>query len=101
MDGALAGPGTVDVENEQWRIHNPLDVTDVAPTPLLIAALGPVMLRIAGELRAVAAFANCSRIVARFTEGTNGSTVAPAARQSAMARSNTARDSAVICARGT
>ena len=49
MDRALAGPGTVDVENEQWRIHNPLDVTDVAPTPVLIAALGPVMLRIAGE----------------------------------------------------
>ena len=49
MDRALAGPGVVDVENEQWRIHNPLDVTDVAPTPVLIAALGPVMLRIAGE----------------------------------------------------
>ncbi len=49
LDRALAGPGTVDVENGQWRIHNPLDVTDVAPTPVLIAALGPVMLRIAGE----------------------------------------------------
>ena len=49
LDVALAGPGTVDVENEQWRIHNPLDVTDVTPTPVLIAALGPVMLRIAGE----------------------------------------------------
>ncbi len=49
MDRALAGPGTVDVENEHWRIHNPLDVTDMTPTPVLIAALGPVMLRIAGE----------------------------------------------------
>ena len=49
MDRALAGPGMVEVENEQWQIHNPLDVTDVAPTPVLIAALGPVMLRIAGE----------------------------------------------------
>lgn len=49
LDRALAGPGTVDVENGQWRIHNPLDVTDVAPTPVLIAALGPVMLRVAGE----------------------------------------------------
>ena len=27
------GPGTVDVENELFRVHNPLDVTDVAPDP--------------------------------------------------------------------
>jgi F420-dependent oxidoreductase-like protein len=46
---ALAGPGTVDVENGQFRVHNPLAVTDIAPTPVLLAALGPVMLRIAGE----------------------------------------------------
>jgi F420-dependent oxidoreductase-like protein len=46
---ALAGPGTVDVENEQFRVHNPLAITDIAPTPVLLAALGPVMLRIAGE----------------------------------------------------
>ena len=46
---ALAGPGTVDVENEQFRVHNPLAVTDIAPMPVLLAALGPVMLRIAGE----------------------------------------------------
>jgi F420-dependent oxidoreductase-like protein len=49
MNVALAGPGGVDVENDSFRIHNPLDVTDVAPTPILIAALGPVMLRVAGE----------------------------------------------------
>lgn len=49
LDQALAGPGTVDVENDSFRIHNPLDITDVAPTPVLLAALGPVMLRIAGE----------------------------------------------------
>jgi len=30
-------------------VHNPLDITDVTPTPVLIAALGPVMLRLAGE----------------------------------------------------
>lgn len=48
LDAALHGPGPVDVENDQFRVHNPLDVTDVAPTPVLIAALGPVMLRIAG-----------------------------------------------------
>ena len=49
LDRALAGPGHVDVENDDWRIHNPLDVTDVTPTPVLLAALGPVMLRLAGE----------------------------------------------------
>ena len=46
---ALAGPGPVDVENDSFRIHNPLDVTDLAPTPVLLAALAPVMLRLAGE----------------------------------------------------
>ena len=45
---AFAGPGPVDVENDDYRIHNPLDVTDL-PIPILIAALAPVMLRIAGE----------------------------------------------------
>jgi F420-dependent oxidoreductase-like protein len=49
LDGAFAGPGPVDVENELFRVHNPLDVTDITPTPVLIAALGPVMLRLAGE----------------------------------------------------
>jgi F420-dependent oxidoreductase-like protein len=49
LDQALAGPGPVDVENDLFRVHNPLDVTDVTPTPVLIAALGPVMLRLAGE----------------------------------------------------
>ncbi len=49
LDQALRGPGPVDVENELFRVHNPLDITDVAPTPVLLAALGPVMLRLAGE----------------------------------------------------
>ena len=49
LDRALAGPGTVDVENDLFRVHNPLDITDVAPTPVLLAALGPQMLRLAGE----------------------------------------------------
>jgi F420-dependent oxidoreductase-like protein len=49
LDRALAGPGPVDVENEMFRVHNPLDITDVAPTPVLLAALGPLMLRLAGE----------------------------------------------------
>ncbi|HVV35927.1 MAG TPA: TIGR03564 family F420-dependent LLM class oxidoreductase, partial [Acidimicrobiales bacterium] len=46
---ALAGPGTVDVENAHYRVHNPLAITDITPTPVLLAALGPVMLRLAGE----------------------------------------------------
>jgi F420-dependent oxidoreductase-like protein len=49
LDQGLAGPGQVDVENEHFRIHNPMDVTDITPTPVLIAALGPKMLRLAGE----------------------------------------------------
>src|SRR5512134_755661 len=50
LNAALAGPGRVDVENDDYRVHSPLDVTDHAPTPVLLAALGPLMLRIAGEL---------------------------------------------------
>ncbi len=50
LNEALAGPGPVDIENENYRIHNPLDITDITPTPILVAALAPVMLRIAGEL---------------------------------------------------
>ena len=48
LNAALARPGPIDVENELYRVHNPLDVTDL-PTPILLAALAPVMLRIAGE----------------------------------------------------
>jgi F420-dependent oxidoreductase-like protein len=46
---ALSGPGRVDVENELFRVHSPIDVVDDLPTPVVIAALGPVMLRLAGE----------------------------------------------------
>jgi F420-dependent oxidoreductase-like protein len=48
LNAALAGPGPVDVENDSYRVHNPLAVTELA-TPILLAALAPVMLRIAGE----------------------------------------------------
>jgi F420-dependent oxidoreductase-like protein len=48
LDRAFAGPGPVDVENELFRVHNPLDITDITPTPVLLAALGPVMLELAG-----------------------------------------------------
>ena len=48
FDAMFDGPNSVDVENEHFRIHNPLDVTDL-PVPVFLAALGPVMLRLAGE----------------------------------------------------
>jgi F420-dependent oxidoreductase-like protein len=50
MRAALSGPGQVDVENEHYRVHNPLDVSDITPTAILLAALAPLMLKIAGEL---------------------------------------------------
>ncbi|MGH7133682.1 MAG: TIGR03564 family F420-dependent LLM class oxidoreductase, partial [Phycisphaerales bacterium] len=49
LNAALRGPGSVDVENDGYRVHSPIDVTDWSPTPVLLAALGPVMLRLAGE----------------------------------------------------
>ncbi|MCW2655257.1 MAG: hypothetical protein QOE41_5038 [Mycobacterium sp.] len=49
LNAALSGPGPVDVENETFTVHNPLDLGPVAPLPVLIAALGPVMLTLAGE----------------------------------------------------
>jgi F420-dependent oxidoreductase-like protein len=49
LNEAFAGPGPVDVENDDFRVHNPLDITDLDPTPILLAALAPVMLRVAGE----------------------------------------------------
>ncbi|OHV39239.1 MULTISPECIES: LLM class F420-dependent oxidoreductase [Pseudofrankia] len=49
LNAALAGTGGADVENDTFTVHNPLGLTPVAPLPVLVAALGPVMLRIAGE----------------------------------------------------
>jgi len=49
LNAAFAGPGPVDVENDSYRVHNAIDVTDIVPTPILVAALAPVMLRVAGE----------------------------------------------------
>lgn len=49
LDAAGDGPGPIDVENEHFTIHNPLDITDITRNPVLIAALGPIMLRLAGE----------------------------------------------------
>jgi F420-dependent oxidoreductase-like protein len=49
LDQALSGPGLCEVDNELFTIHQPFDVTDITPTPVMVAALGPVMLRLAGE----------------------------------------------------
>lgn len=49
LNAALAGPGPVDVENDNFTVHNPTALAPVTPLPVLVAALGPVMLQIAGE----------------------------------------------------
>ncbi len=49
LDQALAGPGTVEVANGMFRVNQPLAITDVTPTPVLLAALGPKMLELAGS----------------------------------------------------
>ncbi|MFJ9083499.1 LLM class F420-dependent oxidoreductase [Streptomyces sp. NPDC102384] len=49
LNTAVGGAGSVDVENDTFTVHNPLGLASVAPMPVLLAALGPVMLRIAGE----------------------------------------------------
>jgi F420-dependent oxidoreductase-like protein len=78
LNVALAGPGPVDVENDAFRIHNPLDITDITPTPVLLAALAPVMLRIAGELGAGTILwmaderAIAEHVVPRLTSATAG-----------------------------
>jgi F420-dependent oxidoreductase-like protein len=49
LGAAVGGSTSVDVENDTFTVHNPLDLAPVAPLPVLVAALGPVMLSIAGE----------------------------------------------------
>jgi F420-dependent oxidoreductase-like protein len=49
LNPALRGPGEVHVENDRYRVHSPMDVTDWGPNPVLLAALAPLMLRVAGE----------------------------------------------------
>ncbi len=50
LNAAIAGPGPVDVENDSFTVHNPTAIGADTPMPVLVAALGPVMLQIAGEL---------------------------------------------------
>jgi F420-dependent oxidoreductase-like protein len=49
LDAAFAGPGAVAVDNDSYSVHSAVDVTDAFEMPVLLAALGPTMLRIAGE----------------------------------------------------
>jgi len=49
LAAALRGPGPVDVGNATFTVHNPLGIGPVARLPVLLAALGPVMLTLAGE----------------------------------------------------
>jgi len=49
LNPALGEPGEVHVENDEYRVHSPMDVADWGPNPVLLAALAPVMLRVAGE----------------------------------------------------
>ncbi|GBG40233.1 LLM class F420-dependent oxidoreductase [Mycobacterium montefiorense] len=49
LAAAMAGPGTVDVDNGSYAVHSPVDVTDVYEVPILLSALGPAMLQLAGE----------------------------------------------------
>ena len=50
LNAAIAGPGEVDVENDTFTVHNPTVLSAESPMPVLVAALGPVMLQIAGEM---------------------------------------------------
>ncbi|CDO90806.1 LLM class F420-dependent oxidoreductase [Mycobacterium triplex] len=49
LSASFAGPGTVDVENGSYQVHSPVDVTDTYQVPILLSALGPTMLRLAGQ----------------------------------------------------
>ena len=49
LAAAVAGPGTVRVANESYVVDGPIDVADAPEMTSLLAALGPAMLRLAGE----------------------------------------------------
>ena len=46
---AFAGPGQVHYEGEEYRVNALLDVPDGSPVPILLAALAPKMLHLAGS----------------------------------------------------
>jgi F420-dependent oxidoreductase-like protein len=47
LNRALAGPGVTEVSNASFSVKQPFDITD-RPVPLLLAALAPRMLELAG-----------------------------------------------------
>jgi F420-dependent oxidoreductase-like protein len=49
LDAAFAGSGQVDHDGELYRVHAMLRVPDADSMPILLAALAPLMLRLAGE----------------------------------------------------
>ncbi|BBY14933.1 TIGR03564 family F420-dependent LLM class oxidoreductase [Mycolicibacterium litorale] len=49
LSASLSGPAAVDVDNDTYHVHGSIDVTDSYEVPVLLAALGPVMLKLAGE----------------------------------------------------
>ena len=49
IEAAMEGPGMTEVANDSFRINNPMHVTDQPRMQVLLAALGPVMLRLAGS----------------------------------------------------
>ena len=49
LDAAMAGPGSVNVDNDSFHVNNPMYVTDQPRMQVMLAALGPVMLELAGS----------------------------------------------------
>ena len=49
LERAFAGPGQVHFDGEEYRVNALLDVPGATPVPILIAALAPKMLRLAGS----------------------------------------------------
>lgn len=49
LRAAFSAPAALHVTNDTFTVRNPLDLAPVAPLPVLVAALGPVMLALAGE----------------------------------------------------
>lgn len=49
IEAAMAGPGPITVQNDSFTISNPMYVTDQPRMQVMLAALGPVMLQLAGS----------------------------------------------------
>jgi F420-dependent oxidoreductase-like protein len=47
---ALLSGGAVDFRGDEYRVHMRLDVPETTPPPILVAALGPQLLKLAGSL---------------------------------------------------